>query len=548
MSTTLYQQSIAAVSAEGYLFTETLDDANVSYVEGISLDTYESTIVGNSAGNSATGAYNTLIGYEAARSVTSGESLLALGYQTADSVSDSGTNSVIIGNRAGLAWTSGTQLVCLGHNAAQTCTSASYSVAVGCSALFSAESLLYATACGDAAGFAASGASSTFVGSRAGMYHDGSYSVCLGANAGYSCSGDESVFVGADSSGASVSWSGSRATVVGARSVEATVVSSDAVAIGADALAGDRGAALGADAEAGPGGVVLGSSVRASGSNCVVVLPGSAEGRVVEGDDVVNIADLLMASGAAEAREAVIDASSTLFTGTLDAPQLKTDGALTLSNVSPDGATFWRMKTEHHKDQNLLVFQSSGGAQCQFTDAFEASVLNFTGTHRCRFVGAEPPPGALVCSSGSYSDPVEVDDAVPAVRLSRTARDPTVFGVSAGLERGREYCIGHLAFPFTRGSGDHRLVVQTDGEGVVLVCDQNGPVIVGDLLCASDVPGYAMRQGDDVVRSYTVAKATSDAFGGAAPVALGPRMAPPAARVPGAAGDYAGAIIGCTYF
>ena len=37
-----------------------------------------------------------------------------------------------------------------------------------------------------------------------------------------------------------------------------------------------------------------------------------------------------------------------------------------------------------------------------------------------------------------------------------------------------------------------------------------GPVVKGDLLCVSATPGVAVTQGDDIVRSTTVAKATQD--------------------------------------
>ena len=547
--TTLYQQSIAAVSAEGYILTEIADDGNVTYVEGISLDSYDSTIVGNSAGTSATGSYNTIVGYEAAQAAETSESLMAIGYQTAAAAATAGT-SVIIGNRAAYSWTSGTQLVCLGHNAAQSAESASYTVAVGCSALYGASSHLYTAAVGDAAGFAAEGSRLSMLGSRAGMYASGDDSVYVGNNAGYFATGNENVFVGADASGLAVSWTGSRSVAVGARAAAATVVASDAVALGADAVVADRAVAVGADAGAGEGSLVIGAAVSATGSNCVVLLPSAGASRVIEGDDVVNIADLLMSSGTNESREAVIDAATTLFTGTLeasslDAAELTTSGAVTLSNVTADGTTFWRMKAQQYNEQNLLVFQSSGGAQCQFTDKFEPSVLNFTGSHRCRFAGAdgdEPAPGSLVSATGEYSEALGVDEAVPAVRLCSRARDPTAFGVAAGFEGpSRDFCLGTLRFPVKRDPGDERLIVQSDGEGVILVCDQNGPVLAGDLLCSSDVPGAAMRQGDDVVRSYTVAKATADCFAGA-PL---PRLRD--MEQPGRAGDYARAIIGCVY-
>ena len=42
------------------------------------------------------------------------------------------------------------------------------------------------------------------------------------------------------------------------------------------------------------------------------------------------------------------------------------------------------------------------------------------------------------------------------------------------------------------------------------VCNASGPLESGDLVTTSGVPGYGMRQADDLVRNYTVAKVTMD--------------------------------------
>jgi hypothetical protein len=44
------------------------------------------------------------------------------------------------------------------------------------------------------------------------------------------------------------------------------------------------------------------------------------------------------------------------------------------------------------------------------------------------------------------------------------------------------------------------------GEGQVNVCGQNGNIEIGDLIVTSDMPGKGMKQDDDIVRNYTVAK------------------------------------------
>jgi hypothetical protein len=54
----------------------------------------------------------------------------------------------------------------------------------------------------------------------------------------------------------------------------------------------------------------------------------------------------------------------------------------------------------------------------------------------------------------------------------------------------------------------HTLVAMNSlGEGQVKVCGEGGAIGPDDLLVASSIPGVAMRQADDIVRSYTVAKA-----------------------------------------
>ena len=42
------------------------------------------------------------------------------------------------------------------------------------------------------------------------------------------------------------------------------------------------------------------------------------------------------------------------------------------------------------------------------------------------------------------------------------------------------------------------------------VCDEGGSIEAGDLLCTSAVPGHLMKQDDDLMHGYTVAKAMED--------------------------------------
>ncbi len=53
---------------------------------------------------------------------------------------------------------------------------------------------------------------------------------------------------------------------------------------------------------------------------------------------------------------------------------------------------------------------------------------------------------------------------------------------------------------------DH-CVVNACGEGQVNVCGENGSIEAGDFITTSSVPGKGMKQDDDIVHSYTVARA-----------------------------------------
>jgi len=99
---------------------------------------------------------------------------------------------------------------------------------------------------------------------------------------------------------------------------------------------------------------------------------------------------------------------------------------------------------------------------------------------------------------------------VPVVELSDAPRQCSVFGVICSPDSGNTatFALGNIRFE--QPLAGPRITVNASGEGAIWVSDVNGPVRNGDLLCSSTVPGYAMRQDDDVRRSYTVAKVTCD--------------------------------------
>lgn len=51
------------------------------------------------------------------------------------------------------------------------------------------------------------------------------------------------------------------------------------------------------------------------------------------------------------------------------------------------------------------------------------------------------------------------------------------------------------------------ITINAVGEGQINVCGEGGDISIGDLIVTSSMPGKGMKQADDIIRSYTVAKA-----------------------------------------
>jgi hypothetical protein len=93
---------------------------------------------------------------------------------------------------------------------------------------------------------------------------------------------------------------------------------------------------------------------------------------------------------------------------------------------------------------------------------------------------------------------IRVDSALPMVTKTIRPHDKAIFGVVSGVVVNRWCMEGR----------DVRLRVNGIGEGAVWVTDEGGALEIGDLLCSSSTPGYAMKQPDDLVRSYTLGRIT----------------------------------------
>jgi hypothetical protein len=132
----------------------------------------------------------------------------------------------------------------------------------------------------------------------------------------------------------------------------------------------------------------------------------------------------------------------------------------------------------------------------------------FTGKHPCFLAGTSGEDlsnleGRIVISTGEYrnefahiSNAPTIDESLPIVQVASLARDKTVFGV--------------ISKNFQKK--DDIYEINSLGEGAMWVSDAAGFLENGDFICSSDIPGYGMKQDDDILRNYTVAKITQDCY------------------------------------
>jgi len=117
------------------------------------------------------------------------------------------------------------------------------------------------------------------------------------------------------------------------------------------------------------------------------------------------------------------------------------------------------------------------------------TITNFTGGHR--FVMTDAPSIGdimIITNMTSYS----MSDVLGDGSVCNISQDKRVFGVFNGNTK------GNLGY------------VNALGDGMINVCDANGDIENGDYICSSDVAGKGMRQHDDLLHNYTVAKALED--------------------------------------
>ena len=134
---------------------------------------------------------------------------------------------------------------------------------------------------------------------------------------------------------------------------------------------------------------------------------------------------------------------------------------------------------------------------------------------------AVPQIGDLMVDVNLIAAP-NVNDCITQMTLSSSANQNGVVGVFVGTA-GLEFVPAALGMYSENTDGTKTLFVMKPefvdiyetyrpiginsiGEGKMNVCGQGGDIAIGDLICASNMPGKGMKQADDLYHSYTVGK------------------------------------------
>jgi hypothetical protein len=133
---------------------------------------------------------------------------------------------------------------------------------------------------------------------------------------------------------------------------------------------------------------------------------------------------------------------------------------------------------------------------------------SFTGKHASVIASGSYKIGMIVESTGEIwiRNTKTISTALPKVQSTSAEKSKTVYGVVSSLSSSYE---GYVTVGGLQANEMH-IAVNSIGEGLILVTDRNGEVQNGDYIVSSEIPGYGMKQDDDILRSSTVAKCTEE--------------------------------------
>lgn len=198
--------------------------------------------------------------------------------------------------------------------------------------------------------------------------------------------------------------------------------------------------------------------------------------------------------------------------------QVRSQGGFTaqfLTTTAGSGhATIDAQNTASGGGKAQICLSSSDGGYAYFAPQGDYlvsagySYLPFTGTHfGVMDKTISPEPGDIIIDSDVLV--VMISDSICKSVLSNEPNQAGAVGVYTKQDVWHENTA--LSDDYSLYENSYHLIKFNGvGEGAINVCGEGGDISKGDLIVTSSIPGKGMKQGDDIVRSYTVAKARED--------------------------------------
>jgi len=462
--------------------------------------------IGVNAGNSITsgGNYNVVVGDEAGTAITTGDSNVAVGYNAGAAI-NTGEKNTLIGGRAGDALTTGSSNVALGRASLSADTLGSCSIAIGRNALinqnFTSATDSFNTVVGDRAGSAiTTGIQNTLIGSLAGdALTDADYNTALGYLA-----------LTADTKG-------NRSTALGYGALKlqnfTSVTNTDNTAVGYDAgrevttatkqtflgnfsgktqSTGNNNTYIGYDA---------GSLMTTGSDNTIIGCYNGNQG----GLDIRTLSNRIVLSDGDGNPRGIFDGDGTFLVGETSASDV-TNG--TGSYIAQNGQIYGSSSSSHflnkQADGDVLVFRQGGTTEGSVS--ISGTTTSYNGGHLSRWSQLTDNTRDNTLVKGTVmtnldqmaewtTDGVTEDnEQLNCMAVSSVEGDANVAGVFVNWDNDDKVYTNDMNVAMT---GD--MVIRI-AKGVT--------VARGELLMSAG-DGTAKPQGDDIVKSKTIAKVTS---------------------------------------
>ena len=179
---------------------------------------------------------------------------------------------------------------------------------------------------------------------------------------------------------------------------------------------------------------------------------------------------------------------------------------------TPDSSSFYAYEDNMHGVWSKAI----GTNAYDFYAAGSGTYGSFTGAHdglmlKSSVEGSDIASGDILEDGDTYHAPALSHTIVEALRSSQACSKKVsgVYITYSELSNIRPAALKNVSDEEyeTLKTNYYHIQFNALGEGMISVCGQNGNIEIGDLIVSSDMVGKGMKQEDDIIRNYTVAKA-----------------------------------------